>query len=144
MQHASGVQRPAPPISSYNRAFWEYAAKGELRLPQCTACGKPWAPPGPVCPACFSRKFEWVKMSGKGRIGSFTIFHKNYHPFFKDRLPYNVALVDLAEGPRLLANVLDIPNDRLEIGMELEVVFENVGDRFTIPQFRPADPKARG
>ena len=141
MSDGDRVLRPAPPISVFNKPYWDYARAHELRLQHCSDCEKPWSPPGPVCPFCFSRNFTWEQMSGFGHIASFTIYHKDYHPYFKDHLPYNVAFVELDEGPRLIANIL-APNDELQSGMRVSVVFEDVDDRFTIPQFRPVTADA--
>ena len=137
MSDVEPVLRPAPPISIFNAPFWDYARRHELRLQRCLDCARTWAPPGPVCPHCFSRRFEWALLSGRGRVASWAVFHKHYHPFFKGRTPYNVAFVELDEGPRLVANIVDAPFDAIATGMPVEVVFEDVEDRFALPQFRP-------
>ena len=134
---ADTVAKPLPSISEYNRPFWDYARQHELRLQRCLDCGRPWAPVGPVCPLCFRARFEWAVMSGRGTIASWVVFHKLYHPGFAADIPYNVAFVELAEGPRLISNVVGVPNERLHIGMPVEVVFEDVGPHTSLPKFRP-------
>jgi uncharacterized OB-fold protein len=67
---------------------------------------------------------------------SFVIYHRLYHPGFKGDLPYNVSVVELGEGPRLLTNIVGTPNDELEVGMPVEVVFDDVTDEVTLPKFR--------
>lgn len=128
---------PAPSISAYNRPYWEYAARHELRLQRCGRCDRFWAPPGPVCPHCFSDDYSWAAVSGNGVIASWARFHKPYHPAFVDDLPYTVAFVELAEGPRLITNIRDASDTEIKAGTPVEVFFEDHGE-FTLPQFRPA------
>jgi uncharacterized OB-fold protein len=76
-------------------------------------------------------------MSGRGTIATWVVFHKLYHPSFARDLPYNVAFIQLEEGPRIIANVVGASNDELRIGMPVEVVFDKVNEEVTIPRFRP-------
>jgi uncharacterized OB-fold protein len=119
--------------------FWEAAADHELRMQQCGECGRIWWPPGPVCPSCWSRDHEWVELSGRGEINTWVVFHRAYFEEFEDRVPYNVAEIELEEGPRYLANVVGCENDDLYRGMPVEVVFEDVTDEVTLPKFRPRE-----
>jgi len=132
------VAKPLPSISDFNRPFWEGTHLHELRLQRCQDCRNVWAPNGPVCPHCFSQNYQWEKLSGRGRIASWVVFHKLYHPGFAQDIPYNVAFVELNEGPRVIANVVGARNEDLRIGMPVEVVFEDVNADITIPRFRPA------
>jgi len=124
--------KPTPRITPDNEPF--YRALGERRfvLPWCPACGKAHLPPGPVCPFCFSDRIEWRAASGRGWISSFTVVHKAWFPAFADDIPYNVVQVELEEGPRLTANVLDWPNDRLKIGLAVEIAFIDGMPRFRV------------
>ena len=80
---------------------------------------------------------NWVKVSGRGQVFTFCIFHQLYHPAWKDDLPYNVAWVKLEEGPILLGNITDCPNEDIYIEMPVEVVFEDITKEITLPKFRP-------
>jgi uncharacterized OB-fold protein len=131
------VTKPLPSISDFNRPFWEAAHRHEFRLQRCNACGKFWAPNGPVCPHCFSEDYAWQELSGKGKIASWVVFHKLYHIGFERDVPYNVAFVELAEGPRVISNVVGMKNEDLRIGMPVQVVFEDVNDQISLPKFRP-------
>lgn len=126
--------KPSPTISDYNRPFYEYASKHELRLQKCNDCGEFWSPPGPVCVNCLSTDYTWSQVSGKGTLASWVIFHKVYYPEFGDEIPYNVGLVELAEGPRLLTNIIGTPSSSLARGTPLTVIFEDRPD-CTVPQF---------
>jgi len=132
------VAKPLPAISDFNRPFWEGTRLGEFRLQRCKHCGKVWAPNGPVCPHCFSDDYRWEKMKGTGRIATWVVFHKLYHPSFAGDLPYNVAFVELDEGPRVIANIVGVPNESLRIGMPVKAVFEKIDDEITMPRFEPA------
>lgn len=133
--------RHAPRVTADNRAYWEAAAAGELQLPWCLDCGMVFAPFGPVCPRCLSDRLEWRPAGGGGVVTSYVVFHHPYLEAFEDRRPYTVALVELDEGPRLLANLLDndlgdAAPDSVEVGARVHVCFEQVGD-VALPQFRP-------
>lgn len=132
------VAKPLPIISDYNRPFWEGTRRHEFRLQRCNACHKIWAPNGPVCPHCFSEDYMWDRTDGRGKVASWVVFHKVYHPGFAKDAPYNVAFIELMEGPRVIANVVGIKNEDLKIGMPVEVVFEDVNDEISIPKFRRA------
>ncbi len=130
-------QKPLPAISSLNKPYWDGLRNRELKLQKCNRCGKIWAPPSPLCPACWSRKFTWTRLSGRGRVSSWVVFHQSYFHSFKSDLPYNVAEVELDEGPRLLTNLVDIGNDAIRIGSPVEVVFDDVTEDVTLAKFKP-------
>jgi uncharacterized protein len=125
--------KPLPRITPDNEPFYQALREGRFVLPYCADCGKPHLPPGPVCPFCFAGKLEWRPASGRGRISSWTVVHKAWFPAFAEDIPYNVVQVELEEGPRLTANVVDVSKEELEIGLPVEIV---VGE--TLPRFRVA------
>ncbi len=132
----SGYARPLPRITPDNLPFWEAARRHELRLQRCSACGRIWWPPGPICPDCLSERFKWAPVSGRGTVSSFVAFHKAYVPAFEDSIPYAVVQVELEEGPHLMANLVDVPNAEIRIGMPVTVVFEDATPEISIPRFR--------
>jgi uncharacterized protein len=133
--------KPLPVISSLNRPFWEGLKQRELRLQKCAGCGNVWYPPAPLCPACWSREFTWARLSGRGRVNSWVVFHQSYFRGFDSELPYNVAEVELEEGPRLLTNLVGIANDQIHAGLPVEVVFEDATAEVTLAKFKPiAEP----
>ena len=129
-------QKPLPEINDENRPHWEAAKNRELVLQKCLDCGQFRYPPAPICPHCLSLNSEWAKVSGRGRVYTWTIFHQVYHPAFKDDVPYNVAVIKLEEGPQLLSNVVDCHNEDIYMDMPVEVVFEAVTEEVTLPKFR--------
>jgi hypothetical protein len=103
----------------------------------CLSCGACRFPARLRCDQCWSTEFEWVRASGRGAVHSFAVMHRVYHPAFKEDAPYNFAVIELEEGPRMLANVVDCPNDRIEVGMPVAAVFDDVSDEATLVRFRP-------
>jgi len=134
---AEQYQKPLPAISSLNKPYWDGLRNRELMLPKCDACGKVWSPPAPLCPACWSRKFTWTRLSGRGLVSSWVVFHQSYFRGFEGEIPYNVAEVELEEGPRLLTNLVDIANDAIRANMPVEIVFDDVTAEVTLAKFRP-------
>ena len=132
------AQKPAPLPDEQSQPFFEGAARGVLMIRGCNACGARLAPTTETCSECLGDDLAWVEASGRGTLFTFAVMHQLYHPAFADDIPYNVAMVELEEGPRLQSNVVGVPNDELTVGMALEVTFEQVADGVSLPRFRPA------
>ena len=127
--------RPVPTPETQH--YWDGTKAGELRLQRCDACAKAYFPPRPFCPSCGCRKVSVFKASGKATLYSYVIHHRQVPGFTP---PYAIAVVELAEGPRLMSNIVDCPQtpEALVLDMKLEVTFEKLDDKITLPQFRPA------
>lgn len=134
-----------PVVDEDGAPFWEYAARGELRVQACASptCGALRFPPRPCCPHCGSFDSEWRAMSGRGRIWSCVIPHPPLLPAYAEQAPYNAVLVELAEAPhiRLAGNVVasadaalnSVDPGRLRIGAPVRAAFCPVGpDGFTL------------
>ena len=132
--------RPLPRVTADNRPFWDGTRRHQLVLQRCEECERFRYPPGPVCPDCLSERAEWTPVSGRGRVTTFVVFHKAWFPSFAGDIPYNVIQVELDEGPRLTANLVGVPNGEIRIGMDVEVVFDDVTPDTTLPRFRRAGP----
>ena len=132
----AGYNKPLPTLTDDNRPFWDSCRAGRLSLQQC-ACGHLRYPISPFCPHCLSGEFSWKPVSGRGTVFSYVVYHQAYHPGFQEDLPYNVALVQLEEGPRMYSNIVGVANDQVRIGDAVEVVFDAVSPEVTIPRFRP-------
>lgn len=134
---AATQRRPLPNPPPESAPFWQGAREHRLRIPRCSACGLAWFPPSALCPGCLSPDTRWEDASGQGRVFSFVVFHRVYHPYFADKVPYVVAVVELAEGPRLVTNIVGIDPSEVRCSMPVEVVFEDATDDASIPIFRP-------
>ena len=117
---------PKPEPTELSRPFWNALREGKLVFQRC-GCGHAFLPARSHCPACLRPDPLWERASGKGRLVSWVVYHTAYHPAFESRLPYNVALVQLAEGPRLLTNIVD-PNEALVADAPVELKIEWEGD----------------
>lgn len=124
-----------PVLSTDTAFFWEGTAAGELRIQRCGECHALRHPPGPSCPACGALKPEYLVASGNGDVYSYVVHH--HPPMPGKRLPFVVALVELAEGVRLLAELVDVPPDDVRIGMPVRAAFVRVDDELTLPIWRP-------
>ncbi|MBW2233108.1 MAG: Zn-ribbon domain-containing OB-fold protein [Deltaproteobacteria bacterium] len=124
----------------HTRAFWEYCARRELRFQKCGGCGAFRFPPMTGCRECGETEIEWVAVAGRGRVFSYTIVHHAAIPLVVDEVPYAVVVVEFddAPGARLISNVLDLDPDEVEIGMELDLVWEEPDSGAVLPRFRPA------
>jgi uncharacterized OB-fold protein len=139
--------KPLPPIDEHNRHFFDAAKNGRLELPRCDNCGSFHTYFEPWCNKCNHQGVHWERLSGRGKIWANCRFHKVYFKGFEGEVPYNVAMVELEEGPRLITNIVDLPTGALgemPIGMEVEAAFEPVTDEITLIKFRPADDTRRG
>jgi uncharacterized OB-fold protein len=130
--------KPAPVPDDLSQPFFDGAREGRLLLQHCTECGKWGFPVRERCPHCFAAKLEWRAASGRGTLYTFAIMHQAMNPGFASSVPYNVSQVDLAEGVRMVSNVVGIDNKDLRIGMPVQAVFEEHGTGVFIPKFRPA------
>ncbi len=131
------VIKPLPIITPDSAPFWEGCRNGQLLLQRCVACQTWRYPPAPICPHCSEMETEWLLSSRKGRIHSFVIYHRAFHPAYADEVPYAVALVELDEGIRMLLRVVDCPLDRLAIDGVGEVRFQTVTEEISLPVFVP-------
>ena len=132
----SGKALPQP--TPETQPFWEGCARGELMLQRCRDCDQPYFYPRQICPACGSTNVEWFTASGRATLYSYVINHRPA-PGFEADAPYAIAVVELAEGPRMMTNIVGVPNTPAELilDMELQVTFEQRGD-ISLPVFAPA------
>ena len=98
---------PLPEPTPLSQPYWDALKEGRLTFQRCRNCSHSWLPPRAECPECLAGEWDWTAAAGKGRVVSWVIYHHAYHEEFKERLPYNVALVELDEGPRLITNIVN-------------------------------------
>jgi len=135
----SVFRRPVPALEPETEAFWRACRAGRLEFRRCVACNYFVHPPRPVCPRCRGRELAPTPVSGRGRVFSYTI---NYQAWFPGQaVPYAIALVEIEEQPglRLTTNIVNCPLDRIDVGMRVRVVFENLTDEVAVPLFEPED-----
>lgn len=130
---------PIPEPSEDTQEFWEGLKRHELFIQRCAECGTLRHYPRPCCHNCASLNYEWVRASGRGTIYSYMVAHHAFHPAFRDKVPYAVALVELDDipGVRMASNLVDCPLEQVRIGMPVEVVYEDWSPEVTVYKFRP-------
>jgi uncharacterized OB-fold protein len=119
---------PLPDRNGVGAPYWAALAEGRLQFQRCTVCGHAWLPPRAECPACLGDVWTWETATGRGRLVTWVVYHIAYHEAFADRLPYNVAVVELEEGPRLITNIVnpDAPGGlAIERPVELAIAAEH-------------------
>ncbi|MEV7531466.1 Zn-ribbon domain-containing OB-fold protein [Streptomyces hydrogenans] len=124
-----------PGIDAFTRPYWDAAAEGRLLLRRCRSCARPHHYPREFCPHCWSEDVDWEPASGRATLYTWSVVHRNDLPPFGERVPYVAAVVDLAEGPRMMTQVVDVPEGDLRAGMALEVVFRTGDDGVAVPVF---------
>ncbi len=132
------VQRPVPQPTPETQHFWDGTREHELRLQRCDDCTHVYFPPRPFCPGCGSRKVEVFAATGRATLYSY-IINQRAMPNSGFEAPYAIAVVELAEGPRMMTNIVGTPQtpEALVLDMPLEVAFESLTDEITLPLFRP-------
>ena len=131
----------APQPDEWSRPYWDGAKHGKLVIQRCQSCGHYNHPPHFICAGCRDRdaRLAFEEVSGRGSVYSWFVFHDTFIGGFLEKVPYLIAAIELDEQPRLLlhSNILNCPFDKVEMGMPVEVVFEDAGDGVFIPQFQP-------
>ncbi len=127
---------PAPEAET--QPFWDAARDRRLLIKRCADCGEAHFYPRPFCPRCWGEQVTWEEASGTATLYTYSTVHVNDLPPFPERVPYVAAIVELAEGPRMMTNVVDCEPDRVEVGMSLQVTYRDLDEEFTIPVFAPA------
>jgi len=128
--------KPLPKPSPTSRPFWDAAKRHELLLQRCGACSKFIYYPRPRCPHCFSDRLSWEQCSGRGTLYSYTVVRRAASRAFADA-PYVLAIVELAEGPRMTTNIV-APPEQLRVDMPVTVFFDDVTPDRTLVKFKPA------
>ncbi|WP_241740951.1 bifunctional MaoC family dehydratase N-terminal/OB-fold nucleic acid binding domain-containing protein [Streptomyces sp. L2] len=129
--------RPRPVVNRDNAGFWDGVAAGRLLIQRCTACGTlrhPWLP---GCNACGGPDWDTVEASGEGTVYSYVVMHHPPFPAFDP--PYAVGLIELAEGVRMVSNVVGVPYDKVRVGMPVRLQFRSYDDELVLPVFRAAE-----
>jgi len=133
-------KRPLPRTDEYDtREFWAATKDKQLKYQPCKNCKTIVFYPRRHCTGCTGGQLEWKVASGKGTVYTYSVVRQSYHPFFRHKIPYAVAWIDLDEGPRILSNVIGVndPLKDIKIGMKVEVEWEE-HEELNIPLFRPA------
>jgi len=129
--------RPEPRSDEISGPFFEALRQHRFVVQACAACGTRqlarWR-----CLSCGGERLEWVAASGRGMLHSFAIVRANGNPHFNQGEPYNIAVVELAEGPQIYTNIVQAEPAELKIGMAVQVVYLRLESGAVAPVFEPA------
>ncbi len=129
--------KPLPRPNADTKEFWKGCREHELRFQKCKNCDHVRWPPSVICPQCHSFEAKWIVSGGTGAIYSYVVYHIAFHPAFKKDLPYATAVVKLAEGPKILTNIVGCRPSELFCEMPVNLVWEDVSETVSLPKFTP-------
>lgn len=127
---------------SLTAPFWAGTRAGEIRVQQCSACGYRRWPPAAVCPECLAPAAEWTRLRDRGTVLSYCVYHRALAPAFRDEIPYAVALVQLADGPRMYGQV-DGATGQVGVDEAVRAVFYQLSPDVTVIRWAPATATPR-
>ena len=124
----------------WTQPFWDAAAQHRLVVPKCTACGTFRLPPSAFCWKCRKQDVEWVEHDGRGQVYAFTVIWHPLLPDVADTVPYVPCVVELpnTNACRLVGAMVEgVSTDDVHIGMDVELVWRDVGESTSVPTWRP-------
>ena len=134
----------APTSDGVDEFFWNGVAQRRFLLQKCSACGALRQPPAPMCAECNALEWETQEACGRATVYSWL---ESQHPTEPDAAPRIIVLLDLEEGVRFVANLVDCPLDEVRFGLPVELTWieypsMNREAPQLLPQFRPASASA--
>jgi len=131
---------PVPQPGPLAEFFWRAVAERRLEILRCDACGYYVHYPRPICNNCLGEQLSPSVVSGRGSVYAWTAVMQAFHPYFVDKLPYLLAVVELDEQPglKVTTNLVDLSPEAVRCGLPVEVVFRDIAPGFVLPCFRPA------
>jgi len=130
--------KPLPMIEPEAQPYWDSLKQHQMKVQRCADCSRWTFAPRTMCPGCMGVNLEWTPVSGKATVYSTCNFHHGFRPGYKkEDLPYNLSIVELEEGVRMMTNVVGIPVSEVKIGMPLQLEYDDVTDEITLAKFRP-------
>lgn len=143
MAQRPAAQKPLPRPTPETEPFWEGTKQHKLMIQYCNDCQQYYFYPRPYCRHCLSDNVEWRQVSGRATLHTFVVNHRPA-PGFDNEAPYVIAIMELAEGPRMMSNLVGVDANEPERLLEMarkkqpfEVVFEAANEEITLPKFRP-------
>lgn len=134
----SEYKKSLPEVTPLSKSFWDATKRHELVLQRCKECGTHQWYPKPWCIDCGSRDLPWTKVSGRGKVYSFTTIRQvvQNSTGFEAELPFVLAVIELDEGPRMVTQLVGVKPEDAAIGMSVTVTFEDATPEVSIPKFK--------
>jgi uncharacterized OB-fold protein len=114
--------------------FYKFLQQSKLMAGKCLKCGKIHLPPRPLCDNCYSTEFQWVEISGKGKLLTYSVIHVA-PPQFQSLTPYTVGIIELEGGLKIPGMIQNLKQEQLKIGMPLTVDFGTCSTSQQWPQW---------
>ena len=130
------AERPLPEITELTAPFWTAAKARRLEVQRCDDCGEYRFPPEYGCAACSSTSYTWTELSGRAELYTWTAAYPPLLPYFAERAPWPLVVVQLEEGQSLTTNLTGVHLDGYKIGMALQADYEDLTDEITLVVFR--------
>ena len=138
MADVKSYKLPLPRARGRAAEFYAFCKKHELCFQRCSDCGTWRHIPRDMCAKCSSFNWEWQRSSGKAKLFSWTTATQPMMPQFAESVPYSPAVVELEEGVRMVTWLIGVKPEELELGMPLQVAFDDVTPEVTLPKFKRA------
>ena len=138
MSEVKEYKKPLPEFRPETGPYWEAAKLHKLVIPRSKKTGEFFFYPRAISPGDdMSEEIEWVESSGRGKVWTFSVHHMGPSKAYKGEPPYVVALIEMEEGVKMMSNVIDVDPKDVFIGMDVQVVFDDVTETVTLPKFKP-------
>lgn len=125
-------------IPSWQLPYWDALNARRLSVQQCRDCGLPRHIPKEICSRCHGVEWDWVPVSGDGEVYTYTIVRRAPTPQFQSTAPYVLVHAQMVEGFRVVARLVGVEPEDVEIGMPLRADYERLSDEWTALVFRAA------
>jgi uncharacterized OB-fold protein len=132
----TGKRFPRP--TALTADYWEGCRNQQLLIQRCVHCDHLQFYPRSICNSCAGQELDWLPVSGRGTIRSYTVVRHPVSKAYADEVPYVIALITLAEGPTMMSALCNCDPEKIETGMAVEVVFEQWSEEITMPKFQTA------
>ena len=142
MTEAIAIARPTPVADSLSQGFWDAASRGELAIQRCAECKLYQHPPRAQCRGCGGGQVAYERVSGEGKLWSWTLTHRSVLGGLDAALPYTCMIIELNEQPELFV-ISDLIGreelrGQLKVGLAMRAIFPPTSDGPVLPQFEPA------
>lgn len=125
-------------VTTTTEAFWKATSEGRFILQRCDACDLVVWFPRKHCPECWTENLTTFDASGEGTVYSYTVIRKVANEY-KQATPFVVAYVELAEGPRIMTNIVGCDVDEVRVGMPVSIEFHDTGEGNALYRFHPVN-----
>ena len=129
------AQIPLPTPYQDTEEYWKAAKEHRFIIQKCGDCGETQFYPRGVCSHCLSSNLDWIEVSGEATVYSCSVNYRAGHPGFAEKTPFVLAIVDLAEGPRMMTNIVTTDVESVRIDQRVTVQFDDVTPEVTLPKF---------